>query len=98
VTLRTALAAAALATGLAVPVAIAAPSPSPVARDILAASALEAQWGRCPTARPAAVLLAIARRPARAPVAAARAKGALGAWRAVAAACAQPVPQPAVSR
>ncbi len=89
---------AALAIGLVPALAGAAPSPRAVAAaDIARADALSAQWGRCPTARPAHRILALAKRTRKPALRATRARSSVRGWRTVARVCAQPVPQPSVT-
>ncbi|MCC6831295.1 MAG: hypothetical protein IT200_08110 [Thermoleophilia bacterium] len=57
------------------------------------ATALSAQWGRCPTSPPAHRALAAAR-TAPHPARAVRARAALRAWRQVVRECSAPVPMP----
>ena len=66
---------------------------APVLRQ---AQRLATDWGRCPTARPAHRLLAIARRTRAATPRLARARRALGAWRQVVVDCSKPQPLPQV--
>jgi len=73
--------------------ASAAPGDAAIAK----ATSLSHQWGRCPTARPAARLLAQAVRTTEARPRARRARAALRAWTGVARACSQPVDQPTVT-
>ncbi len=61
------------------------------------ATALQREWGRCPTARPAARLLAQARATTRPVPRAKRARVALQAWNQVARDCRAPVPMPEVT-
>jgi hypothetical protein len=97
--LRTALLLALLALAALVPAlggaspAAAAPGDAAIAR----AEALSAEWGRCPTSRPAHRVLAQARRTSAAAPRVKRARAAVRSWTRVARVCAQPVPQPTVS-
>lgn len=77
----------------------AAPAPAPPAPGaalIVRAEALAAQWGRCPTARPAHRVLDQARRTTAPVPRVRRARAALRSWTAVARECARPVAQPEV--
>ncbi len=95
--LRSALVIALLLAALAGPVSAApAPPPAPGAAVIARAEALAAQWGRCPTARPAQRVLDQARRTTAPVPRVRRARAALRAWTEVARVCAQPVDQPTV--
>ena len=97
--MRTALAISLVAlTALAPAVAGAAPASAsaPGDRAIARAEALSAQWGRCPTARPAHRVLAQARRTAAPRPRAARARAAVRSWSRVARECSRPVPMPTV--
>lgn len=76
---------------------LAAAAPTPTARIIGEAGALEARWGRCPTAPPAARILEQARRSTAPVPRARRARAALRAWTEVARVCALPVDQPTVA-
>lgn len=80
------------------PAALAASPAAPAPGDaaIRTATALQQQWGRCPTARPATRLLARAVATTRPAPRARRARVALRAWRDVARECAAPVPMPEV--
>jgi hypothetical protein len=69
----------------------------PGAADIARATALQAQWGRCPTAPPAARVLARARATTKPVPRAKRARAAVRAWTVVARECARPVPMPQVT-
>jgi hypothetical protein len=96
----TALAALAL-TGAAAPLAAARPAhatapAAAAAKAIRTADALALSWGRCPTARPAARVLAAARASERPVPRLRRARAAVAAWTAVAEQCARPVAQPTV--
>jgi len=93
--LVTVAATATLALGAAVGTqpAVAAPGDALLSR----AEALSQQWGRCPTARPAHRVLAVARRTSAPRPRVRRARAALRAWNGVAEACSRPVPQPAVT-
>jgi hypothetical protein len=89
---------AVIALGLAPALAGAAPSPAAAAtKDIARAQSLADQWGRCPTARPAARILALAKRTRRPALRATRARSSVRAWRTVVRVCSQPVRQPTVS-
>jgi hypothetical protein len=77
--------------------ASAAPAPAPGDAAIAKATSLSQQWGRCPTARPAARLLARAVRTTEAKPRARRARVALRAWNQVARDCAVPVAMPTVT-
>jgi hypothetical protein len=70
-------------------------SPPPGAAALARAEALAQKWGRCPTARRAHRLLAIAEATTAPKPRARRARAALRAWTDVAHACSQPVDQPA---
>lgn len=72
------------------------PPPAPGDAAIARAEALAAQWGRCPTARPAQRVLDQARRTTAPVPRVRRARAALRAWTAVARECARPVDQPQV--
>lgn len=72
------------------------PPPAPGDAMIARAEALAAQWGRCPTARPAQRVLDQARRTSAPVPRVRRARAALRAWTAVARECARPVDQPQV--
>lgn len=61
------------------------------------ATALQQEWGRCPTARPAARVLAQAVATTRPVPRAKRARAALRAWNRVARECAAPVAMPEVT-
>ena len=61
------------------------------------ATALQQEWGRCPTARPAARVLAQAVATTKPVPRAKRARAALRAWTTVARECAAPVPMPQVT-
>jgi hypothetical protein len=88
---------AALAS-IAVPGGVAAASaPAPGDAIITRARDLADKWGRCPTARPAAQVLALAERTKAPRPRVRRARAALGAWNSVARECAQPVAQPTVT-
>ena len=82
---------------LAVPGLAASSARSPGDAIIARAQDLAGQWGRCPTARPAAQALALAERTKAPRPRVRRARAALGAWNAVARDCAQPVAQPTVT-
>jgi hypothetical protein len=84
-----------LAVLAAVPALGAAPRPGDA--DIARATALQAQWGRCPTAAPAARVLRQAVRTTKPVPRARRARAAVRAWTAVARECARPVPMPVVT-
>lgn len=73
--------------------ASAAPGDAAIAK----ATSLSQQWGRCPTARPAARLLAQAVRTTETSARARRARVALRAWTEVARECAAPVAMPTVT-
>jgi hypothetical protein len=78
-----------------------APAASAVTKDPAAAALaqarrLSADWGRCPTSRPAHRLLGIATRTRAPRPRVQRARAALRAWRLVAADCSKPLPQPSV--
>ena len=89
---------AAIALGLAPALAGAASSPAAAAdADIARAQSLSAQWGRCPTARPAQDILALAKRTRTPALRATRARSSVRAWTTVARVCSQPVPQPTVT-
>lgn len=81
------------------PAALAASAPATAPGDaaIRKASALQREWGRCPTARPAARLLAQAVATTKPVPRAKRARAALRAWSRVARECAAPVPMPEVT-
>ncbi len=89
----------ALLLAAVLPAALAASPAAPAPGDaaIRAATALQAEWGRCPTARPAAHLLAHAVATTRPVPRAKRARAALRAWDRVARECAAPVPMPRVT-
>jgi hypothetical protein len=70
--------------------------PAPGAAILVRAEALAAQWGRCPTARPAHRVLDQARRTTAPVPRVRRARAALRSWTAVARECARPVAQPEV--
>lgn len=72
-------------------------APTSTARLIAEASALEARWGRCPTAPPAARILEQARRSGAPVPRARRARAAVRAWTEVARVCSLPVDQPTVA-
>ena len=74
-----------------------APSPAPGDAAIARATALSQEWGRCPTARPAARLLAQAVRTEKPRPRVLRARAAVRAWTAVAAECSAPVAMPTVT-
>jgi hypothetical protein len=97
--LRLALVTALVLAALAVPaLAGAAPgSAASGAREIARSEALAAQWGRCPTARPAQRALDQAKRTTAPAPRARRARAALRSWTEVARVCAQPVAQPTVT-
>lgn len=88
---------AALAS-VAVP-GLASSSSAPAPGDAMIARAheLAGKWGRCPTARPAAQVLALAERTKAPRPRVRRARAALGAWNSVARECAQPVAEPTVT-
>ena len=86
---------AALAS-VAVP-GLASSAPAPGDAMIARAHDLAGKWGRCPTARPAAQVLALAERTKAPRPRVRRARAALGAWNAVARDCAQPVAEPTVT-
>ncbi len=89
---------AVLALGLTPALGRAASSPAGAAnKDIARGQSLAAQWGRCPTARPAAKILALAKRTRRPALRATRARSSVRAWRTVVRVCSQPVRQPTVS-
>ena len=97
--LTTRLAATVVVAALAPSAALAAPRPVADVRPsapLAAAQVLEAQWGRCPTARPALALVAVAERPDAPSIRLVRARVALRAFRIVAAECSKPVPMPSV--
>jgi len=71
--------------------------PAPGGAAIASAEALAAEWGRCPTARPAHRVLARAKATREARPRARRARAAVRAWEGVARDCARPVDQPTVS-
>jgi len=81
------------------PAALAASPAAPAPGDaaIARASALQSQWGRCPTAPPAARVLAQARATTKPVPRAKRARAALRAWTTVARQCAAPVAMPQVT-
>jgi hypothetical protein len=87
------LLAAVLPAALAASPAAQAPGDAAIHR----ATALQRQWGRCPTARPAARVLAQAVATTKPVPRAKRARAALRAWREVARECATPVPMPGVT-
>lgn len=94
------LAIAIVALAVLAPLAVSgagAPEPAPGDALIARAHVLAGQWGRCPTARPAARVLARAERTAAPRPRVRRARAAVRAWQAVASECAQPVPQPTVT-
>ena len=72
-------------------------APGPGDAIIARAQDLAGKWGRCPTARPAARVLALAERTTAPRPRVRRAKVALAAWHSVARECAQPVDQPTVT-
>jgi hypothetical protein len=78
---------------------LASSSSAPAPGDAIIARAhdLAGKWGRCPTARPAARVLALAERTKAPRPRVRRARAALGAWKAVARDCAQPVAEPTVT-
>ncbi len=88
---------AALAS-VAVP-GLASSSSAPAPGDAIIARAhdLAGKWGRCPTARPAAQVLALAERTTAPRPRVRRARAALGAWNSVARECSQPVAEPTVT-
>ena len=86
---------ATLAVGLVPALAGAAPS-SATSANIAQAQELSAQWGRCPTARPAQAVLTLAKRTSAPALRASRARSAVRAWTTVATVCSQPVDQPTV--
>ena len=69
----------------------------PCDADIARATTLQAQWGRCPTAAPAARVLHQAVRTTKPVPRVRRARAAVRAWAAVARECARPVPMPQVT-
>ena len=77
--------------------AMASAAPAPGDAAIATATSLSQQWGRCPTARPAARLLAKAERTTETKPRARRARVALRAWTRVARECAAPVAMPTVT-
>lgn len=89
----------ALLLAAVLPAALAASPAAPAPGDaaIRTATALQAEWGRCPTARPAAHVLAQAVATTRPVPRAKRARAALRAWNRVARECAAPVPMPRVT-
>ena len=93
---------AAAAVGIAALASLAAPgirasAPAPGDAIIARAHELAGVWGRCPTARPAAQVLALAERTKAPRPRVRRARAALRAWHAVARECAEPVDQPTVT-
>jgi len=88
------LIAAVLAAVILVPVASAAPQPSQ--RALAQARALAAEWGRCPTARPANALLRQAERARATRPRVALARKAVGAYERVASECIMPVDMPSI--
>ena len=90
------LVALAILGSIAVP-GVGAPSPAPGDALIARAQELAGTWGRCPTARPAARVLAQAERTVAPRPRVRRARAAVRAWHAVARECAQPVDQPTVT-
>ncbi|MGE0028296.1 MAG: hypothetical protein AB7O78_14795 [Thermoleophilia bacterium] len=87
------LLAAVLPAALAASPAATAPGDAAIQK----ATALQQQWGRCPTARPAARVLAQAVATTRPVPRAKRARAALRAWNQVARDCSAPVPMPEVT-
>jgi hypothetical protein len=80
------------------PLAVAgAAAPAPGDALIAQARELAGDWGRCPTARPAARVLAQAERTSAPRPRVRRARAAVRAWHGVARDCARPVPQPTVT-
>ena len=82
--------------GLAPALAGAASPSAAASADIARAQALSAQWGRCPTARPAQSILDLATRTTAPRLRATRARSAVRAWTTVATVCSAPVDQPTV--
>ena len=76
--------------------AVSAVAKDPAATPLALARSLSADWGRCPTSRPAHRLLGIAARTRAPRPRVQRARAAVRAWRAVVADCSKPVPQPSV--
>lgn len=93
--LRIALLMALVFAALAAP-ALGGAASAPGSADIARADALAAQWGRCPTARPAQRALDRAKRTTAPQPRARRARAAVKLWTQVAKVCSQPVPQPTV--
>jgi hypothetical protein len=89
----------ALLLAAVLPAALAASPAAPAPGDaaIRAATALQRDWGRCPTARPAARVLAQAVASTKPVPRARRARAALRAWNRVARECRAPVPMPQVT-
>ncbi len=89
----------ALLLAAVLPAALAASPAAPAPGDaaIQKATALQQEWGRCPTARPAARVLAQAVATTKPVPRARRARAALRAWNAVARECRAPVPMPEVT-
>ncbi len=99
--MRIALITALVALAAILPASALAASPAPAPKAgteaaLAKAGALQQQWGRCPTARPAHAVLAQARRTTAAAPRAKRARAALRSWTEVSRVCATPVPQPVV--
>ena len=96
--LAAAIAITATVLGLAPALAGAASTPAAAANaDIARAQTLSAQWGRCPTARPAQDILALAKGTRKPALRATRARSSVRAWTTVARVCSQPVAQPTVT-
>jgi len=72
-------------------------APAPGDAAIRQATALQQEWGRCPTAGPAARVLAQAVATTKPVPRAKRARAALRAWNRVARDCRAPVPMPEVT-
>ena len=87
----------ALLAAISLPTALSTAAPAPGAADIARATALSHEWGRCPTARPAARVLAQAVRTEKPRPRVRRARAAVRAWTVVAAECSRPVAMPTVT-
>lgn len=68
----------------------------PAAAPIATATALSQTWGRCPSARTAHHVLAVARRTRAVKPRVKRARAAVRAWRGVVRECSKPIEQPIV--
>ena len=87
----------ALLAMISLPTALSVAAPAAGAADIARATALSHEWGRCPTARPAARVLAQAVRTEKPRPRVRRARAAVRAWTAVVAECSRPVAMPTVT-